>query len=112
MLSLGGLVPLAKVPQLHNSIDQLETMNSENSDQERDIHDLRQHLRDAVDWEMMSDGNVFDESYGEESDYYDEGASGNGDLAHLMDEGDNKDDSSFNSDKNEDLISKLKRQTM
>ena len=36
---------------------------------------MRRELRDLVDWEKMSDGNAFEESYGEESHYGSEAAS-------------------------------------
>lgn len=52
---------------------------------------------------MMSDGNVFDESYGDESDYQSEDNSFNGNLANLMDGNDN--DSSFDRENETDKIS-------
>ena len=51
---------------------------------------------------MMSDGNVFDESYGDESDYQSEDNSFNGNLANLIDD---KDDSSFNSENEAEKLS-------
>ena len=72
MLSLSGLLPLNKVPVLHQRIKDIEdatTFDSTDSHHEINMGDVRRELCDLVDWEKMSDGNAFDESYGEESHY-------------------------------------------
>ena len=55
-----------KVPLLHKRVEDMvenATFHSDDSNYEQEIGEVRKELRDLVDWERMSDGNAFDESY-------------------------------------------------
>ena len=51
MLSLGGLLPMKKIPQLLNKIDEIDTLNTLNSDNGQDQLDFRQEVLNIIDWE-------------------------------------------------------------
>ena len=85
---------MSKVPLLHKRVDDMvenATFHSDDSNYEQEIGEVRKELRDLVDWERMSDGNAFDESYGEESHYGSEAASHLDEDVALMLTGDGDD---------------------
>ena len=78
LLQLSGQLPMTKVPLLQKRVEDITEntdINSQSSNYEHEIGEVRKELCELVDWEKMSDGNAFDESYGEESNYGSEGAS-------------------------------------
>lgn len=98
MLYLSGQLPLSKVPVLHRRVDELNesaAFDSNSSNREQVLREVRNELCELVDWEKLSDGNAFDESYGEESHYGSEAASHlDEDVAMMLDGVDNEMESS------------------
>ena len=76
--------------------------SNESYEEKLQVHELEQAMIDAVEWEMMSDADQFQESYGEEDDFSEEG-----DVGLLMD--DNNDELSSSSGQSQDRRRKLKQ---
>ena len=97
MLYLSGLLPIGKIPTLTRRLkEQIETLNSENSFYDDQIETIGTELRDLTNWEMLSDGNLFEESYGDETSFGSEMGSNADDMALLGEIDDNdQNDSSF-----------------
>ena len=71
---------------------------------------------ELVDWEKMSDGNAFDESYGEESNYGSEGASHLDEDETMMLNGvendiESSDEQRHNADKAKEREEKVRRES-
>ena len=119
LLQLSGQLPLNKVPDLTKRIEDMAenaTFNSQCSNYEHEIAEVRKELCDLVDWEKMSDGNAFDESYGEESHYGSEAGSHlDEDVAMLLSGQDNdiesSDEQRHNAEKAKEHEEKTRRES-
>ena len=103
MLSLSGQLPLSKVPELQRRVEDItrnSDFNSADQNHDQDLAQVREELCNLVEWEKMSDGNAFDESYGEESHYGSEAGSHLDEDVALMLDGDDNDIESSDEQKN------------